>query len=376
MRLTIDRTALLNALTQISGVVERRNTIPILFNILMQADSFGRLRLCATDLDIEIAVDVEADVDIAGDITGPAGQLFDIVKRADVGCDITMSYDAGTDARLKVRAGRSNYALPVLPARDFPSMEDVRSGTTFSMLRSDLARLIDRTRHAVSDDATRHYINGALLTAVSEDGSNYLRMVSTDGKRLALAEMPAPDGAIGAPPVTVPRKTLNVLRALIDADGSAAEVTVAPAKIMVRAGSARLISKVIEGAFPDYQRVIPTGKGKTTVRMNATDLAKGVDRVSILSSDKSRAMRFDFQADGLQLSARSDDGGQADAEVAADVDGAALTAGFNARYVQDVASIITGAGEMEMIMSDASSPTRVHDRADPGVTYVLMPLRF
>src|SRR5215469_10382601 len=224
MKLTIERAALLKALGHVQSVVERRNTIPILSNVLLSAND-GRVGFSATDLDMEIADSSPAQVDGGGQITAPAHTLYEIVRKLPEGADVSLSY-TGDDPRLQVQAGRSRFNLPVLPAGDFPMMSSDGLSDPIGVDTNDLVRLIDKTRFAISTEETRYYLNGLYLHVVVEDGASRLRAVATDGRRLALAEMPAPEGFAGLPGVIVPRKTINEARRLLDDAGESIEMQV------------------------------------------------------------------------------------------------------------------------------------------------------
>ena len=376
MQFTIERGALLKALGHVQNVVERRNTIPILSNVLLSADKSsigGQVSFSATDLDMEIVDAAEAIVQVPGQITAPAHTLYEIVRKLPDGADVELKFAAGDDPRLSVSAGRSRFALPVLPAGDFPIMSGDHEGVSYQILRDDLKRLIDKTRFAVSTEETRYYLNGLFLHCLAEDGSNYLRAVATDGHRLALAEMPAPEGAMGGAGVIIPRKTIDQARRLLDDGTGYVDLTVSPAKIRFQFGNASLTSKIIDGSFPDYGRVIPKGNDKV-MSVSAGILSKAVDRVSTISAEKSRSVKMTIETGRLTLSVRNIEAGQAVEEAEIDYDNETLDIGFNARYIMDVMGQI-GGDTVELRFSDASSPTLVLDPVDNGVQYVLMPLR-
>ncbi|QYF87107.1 DNA polymerase III subunit beta [Brevundimonas sp. PAMC22021] len=371
MQLTIERSALLKALGHVQSVVERRNTIPILSNVLLSAGR-DRLAFAATDLDMEMVDDAEAVVNVEGQITAPAHTLYEIVRKLPEGAEVSLTY-SGDDPRLVVSAGRSRFNLPVLPAGDFPVMSNDASGATYSLAREDLARLIDKTRFAVSTEETRYYLNGLYLHTVAENGVPLLRAVATDGHRLALAETPAPEGAAGGPGVIVPRKTVDQVRRLLDDTNTPVQVQVSPQKIRFQLGEASLTSKVIDGAFPDYLRVIPRGNDKQADIDNAL-FAKAVDRVATISAEKSRSVKLAFDNDRVKLTVRNMEAGQAEEEVEIGYSDEPFEIGFNARYLLDVAGQITGENAA-FKFADPASPTLVLDPGDPGVQYVLMPLR-
>jgi DNA polymerase-3 subunit beta len=370
MKLTIERAALLKALGHVQSVVERRNTIPILSNVLLSADE-DRLSFSATDLDMEIIDQAPAEVSGGGQITASAHYLYDIVRKLPDGADVELRF-TGDDPRLTVRAGRGVYHLPVLPAGDFPVMAR-DSGGEITLEAGELARLIDKTRFAISTEETRYYLNGLYLHTVSDGGAPKLRAVATDGHRLALAEMDAPEGAVGAPGVIVPRKTVDELRKLLDDAGEPVRLSVSPQKVRLELGQASLTSKVIDGSFPDYVRVIPKNNERRALIDNEL-FAKAVDRVATISAEKSRSVKLALEPGRVVLTVRNMEAGQAVEEVEIDYEGEPFEIGFNARYLLDVAARI-GGENAEFRFNDPSSPTLVLDPADAGAQYVLMPLR-
>src|ERR1700759_3150514 len=283
MKLTIERAALLKALGPVQSPVERRNTIPILSNVLLSAER-DRLTFSATDLEMEIIDEAMAQVDQPGQITAPAHTLYEIVRKLPEGADVSLSF-TGEDPRLTVAAGRSRFNLPVLPAGDFPVMSSDGLSAGLGVDVNDMIRLIDKTRFAISAEETRYYLNGLYLHTVVEDGSPKLRAVATDGSRLALAEMAAPEGAAGAPGVIVPRKTIAEARRLLEDASEQVEMQISPQKVRFDFGGAALTSKVIDGTFPDYPRVIPKDNNRI-VMVDAEPFDHAVDRAATVSGEE------------------------------------------------------------------------------------------
>jgi DNA polymerase-3 subunit beta len=373
MKLTIERSTLMKALGHVQSVVERRNTIPILSNVLLSADGKGSVTFSATDLDMEIVDETAASVSSPGQITAPAHTLYEIVRKLPEGAEVELRC-AGEDPRLSISAGRSRFNLPVLPAGDFPVMSSDGLSGRVTVGASDLARLIDKTRFAISTEETRYYLNGLYLHTVMEDGVAKLRAVATDGHRLALAEMPAPEGSVGLPGVIVPRKTIQEARRLLEDAGEDVELQISQAKVRFEFGrAAALTSKVIDGSFPDYGRVIPKDNQKVVTVDNAL-FAQAVDRVATISAEKSRSVKLAIEPGKLVLTVRNMEAGQGVEELEIDYDGDAFEIGFNARYLLDVAGQIEGE-IAEFRFADPASPTLVLDPTDRGVQYVLMPLR-
>ncbi len=366
MKFTMERAALLEALGHVQNVVERRNTIPILSNVLMSAEG-DNVSFVATDLDIEITETTGANVSAPGDVTAPAHTLYDIARKLPDGAEVSLMISP--DGRLDVDAGRSHFTLPLLPPGDFPKMTADGFTHDFSLSAADLARLIDKTKFAISTEETRYYLNGIYFHAA--DGK--LRCVATDGHRLALAEMELPKGAKDLPGVIIPRKTVAELRRLIDGFSGDVELSLSEAKIRFKVGTAVLTSKLIDGTFPDYDRVIPKGNDKLLVIDNKV-FASAVDRVATISAEKSRSIKLSLEGDQLALSVSNPEHGNANEDLMVDYSSDPLEIGFNAKYLLDVTGQIEGR-DIHFHLADPASPTLVKDTEDPGALFVLMPLR-
>lgn len=373
MKLTIERAALLRALGHVQSVVERRNTIPILSNVMLDARD-GALNLTATDMDVAIVESVPAEVSGAGATTVPAHTLYDIVRKLPEGAQIGLESDAEGN-QLHLNAGRARFRLGTLDTAEFPAMSDGDLPHGFSLSAGDFRTLIDRTRFAISTEETRYYLNGIYLHAASSDGdgASVLRAVATDGHRLARVEMPLPAGAEGMPGIIVPRKTVVELRKLIEETGGEIEVTLSDTKIRFAFDDAVLTSKLIDGTFPDYERVIPSGTDKT-MKVDRKVFADAVDLVATIATEKSRAIKLSLDKGNLALSANSPDAGSAEEELDANYDGESLSIGFNSRYLLDIAQQIEG-DTARFDLSDPGSPMIVRDADDESALYVLMPMR-
>ncbi len=370
MKLSIERAALLRSLGHVQSVVERRNTIPILANVLMKAED-GVLSLATTDMDLEINESVAAKVSTPGATTAPAHTLFDIIRKLPDGSDVQLSLNSeGT--QMTVSAGRSNFKLSCLPTADFPEIGAGELPTKLSLPAAELRALIDRTKFAMSTEETRYYLNGIYIHESEHDGIKVLRAVATDGHRLARFEMPLPEGAAGMPGVIFPRKAVGELRKLIDEAADTIEISLSESKVRFSFDHVVLTSKLIDGTFPDYQRVIPEGNDKI-VEVDAKNLTSAVDRVSTISDGKSRAVKVTLHGKQMTVSASSPESGSAteELEVNGDTD---IEIGFNAKYLLDITSQITGEG-CRLTLADPASPTIIQDNDDPSALYVLMPLR-
>lgn len=372
MKLTIERAALLKALNHVQSVVERRNTIPILSNVLLTTGD-GVLRLTATDLDIEVAESVTADVERAGQITAPAHFLYDFVRKLPENQPVKLDV-SGDDPRLFISAAKSRLHLPVLPAGDFPLMPGDGFETRFEIHPTELGRLIDKTRFAISTEETRYYLNGIYLHTVQNGAGAMLRGVATDGHRMALADTAAPNGSKGMPGVIVPRKTINELRRLLDAADGSVEVAVSTQKIRFACGDAVLTSKLIDGSFPEYNRVIPKNNDRK-LKLENKPFAQAVDRVATVSAERSRSVRLAIEGDKVTLTVNNPDAGMATEDLPAEYGDAAMEIGFNARYLMDVSQQIEGESALFELAADPVSPALVRDEADEHALYVLMPLR-
>ncbi|MCK5284058.1 MAG: DNA polymerase III subunit beta [Alphaproteobacteria bacterium] len=370
MKLSIERSALLRSLNHVQSVVERRNTIPILSNVLMKAED-NILSMATTDMDLEINESVAANVSENGATTAPAQMLHDIIRKLPDDSDVNLTLNAeGT--QMTIKSGRSQFKLSCLPTVDFPEIGAGDLPSSFILPAAALRALIDRTRFAMSTEETRYYLNGIYLHEADQEGVEVLRAVATDGHRLARFEMPLPEGCSGMPSVIIPRKAIGELRKLVDEAADSIQIELSESKIRFSFDHIVMTSKLIDGTFPDYQRVIPEGNDKV-VEVNAKMLTSAVDRVSTISDGKSRAVKMTLQGKQMTLSASSAESGSAteEVEVNGDID---IEIGFNAKYLLDITSQIEGEA-CRLTLADASSPTIIQDNSDQSSLYVLMPLR-
>jgi len=371
MRVIIERAALLKSLTHVQSVVERRNTIPILANVLIQAEA-GEVKLTATDLDIEVVETAPADVAQDGATTVPAHMMHDIVRKLPDGAQL--QFEQGPDeGRLTVYSGRSRFSLQALPPQDFPDLATGELTHRFSLPAKDFKALLDNTRFAISTEETRYYLNGIYLHTVAAEGGDMLRAVATDGHRLAQAQTPRPAGAEGMPGVIVPRKTVLELSKLIEAADGDLEVSLSTSKIRFGVDGLVLTSKLIDGTFPDYERVIPRHNEKV-MEVDTKIFMQAVDRVSTISSEKGRAMKMNISGDRLVLTVNNPDSGSAEEELAVGYQSEPIDIGFNSRYLLDIAAQLKGGGAT-FLLADAGSPAVIRDPSDDNTLYVLMPLR-
>jgi DNA polymerase-3 subunit beta len=369
MKATIERATLLKGLGHVHSVVERRNTIPILSNVLIEADEEGGLRLMATDLDLQINETVEANVTDPGATTVPAHTFFDIVRKLPEGSQVELS---AAEGRLQVNAGRARFTLSTLPRDDFPVIAEGELPTRFELPAATLRQIIDKTRFAISTEETRYYLNGIYLH-VSDETQPVLKAAATDGHRLARVTVPRPDGAQGMPGVIIPRKCVGELRKLLDEVDGTVQVSLSESKVRFGLGNAVLTSKLIDGTFPDYSRVIPTANDKL-LRLDPRGFEEGVDRVSTIASERTRAVKMSLDRDRVTLSVTSPENGTAAEEVPADYGAESFEIGFNARYLMDILGQIEG-DTVEVHLADAAAPTLLRENDKAPALYVLMPMR-
>ena len=313
-----------------------------------------------------------ADVQTAGATTAPAHTLYDIVRKLPDGSQVELDY-ASDSQSLTIRAGRSRFMLGCLPVEDFPSMAGGELPHRFELAANELRAMIERTRFAISTEETRYYLNGIYLHAAGEGQTAALRAVATDGHRLARVEMALPQGAEGLPGVIVPRKTVGEIYKLIEENAEPVTIDLSDAKIRFAFDSVTLTSKLIDGTFPDYERVIPADNDRV-LEVEAKDFSEAVDRVSTISSEKSRAVKLSLADGSLTLSVSAADQGSATEALEVGYDAEAMEIGFNARYLMDITDQIEGA-KARFLLADAASPTIIRDSEDDSALYVLMPMR-
>ncbi|MDB2577989.1 MAG: DNA polymerase III subunit beta [Tateyamaria sp.] len=371
MKISVERGVLLKAVSQAQSVVERRNTIPILANVLIEAEG-SDVTFRATDLDIEVVDKAPAQVERAGATTVAATTLHEIVRKLPDGALVTLIADSSA-GRLTVEAGRSNFSLATLPKEDFPVMASSEYASNFSVPAPKLRRLFDKSKFAISTEETRYYLNGVYMHVADGDDGKALRCVATDGHRLARIDSTLPDGASDMPGVIVPRKTVGELRKLLDDDDMQIAVSVSETKVRFATPEITLTSKVIDGTFPDYTRVIPTGNTRK-MEVDASDFAKAVDRVATVSSERSRAVKLQLDEDRLILSVNAPDSGAAEEELAVAYADERLEIGFNAKYLLEIASQVDRENAVFMFNS-SGDPTLMREGTDQSAVYVVMPMR-
>ncbi|PRX33719.1 DNA polymerase-3 subunit beta [Meinhardsimonia xiamenensis] len=371
MKISIERGTLLRAVAQAQSVVERRNTIPILANVLIEAEG-EQVSFRATDLDIEVIDRVPAQVLRPGATTVAAVTLHEIVRKLPEGALVQLS-DDGASGRLSVEAGRSRFQLATLPREDFPVMASSEYSSNFAAPAPVLRRLFDKSRFAISTEETRYYLNGVYMHVADGETGRVLRCVATDGHRLARIDAPLPPGAEDMPGVIVPKKTVEQLRKLLDDDEAEIAVSVSETKVRFATPEITLTSKVIDGTFPDYSRVIPVNNPRR-MEVDAAEFAQAVDRVATVSSERSRAVKMILDEDRLLLSVNAPDSGAAEEELAVAYADDHLEIGFNAKYLLEIAGQVDRENAVFLFNSPAD-PTVMREGNDMSAVYVVMPMR-
>lgn len=371
MKFSMERGALMRAMGRAQSVVERRNTIPILGNVLIEAEGEGA-SFRATDLDIEVIDRVPAMVTRAGATTVPAHTLHEIARKLPDGAMVDVA-DDGQSGRLEVRAGRSHFSLATLPREDFPVMASAEYQCSFACAAPVLRRLFDKAKFAISTEETRYYLNGVYFHVAQGPAGSVLRCVATDGHRLARIDAPLPAGAAEMPGVIVPRKTVGELRKLLDDDEAEIAVSVSETKIRFATPEVTLTSKVIDGTFPDYSRVIPASNPRR-LEVDAAEFAQAVDRVATVSSERSRAVKMVLDEDRLVLSVNAPDAGAADEELAVAYADEKLEIGFNAKYLLEIAGQVDRENAV-FLFNSSGDPTLMREGNDESAVYVVMPMR-
>ncbi len=371
MKVTVERASLLKSLGHVHRVVERRNTIPILSNVLVRSVD-GALAFKATDLDMEVSETVPAEIIQGGGVTAPAHTLYEIVRKLPEGSQVTLE-TTGEGSQMTLRSGRSRFTLSTLPETDFPDISVGDMPHRFEIKAAVLKRLFDKTHFAISTEETRYYLNGVFLHEMNGPDGPVLRAVATDGHRLARVETEAPQGTAGMPSVIVPRKAVAEIQKLLENQEGDVTVELSATKIRLSVGTVVLTSKLIDGTFPDYQRVIPSGNDRTLL-VDKEAFERAVDRVSTISSERGRAVKLSLASGRLTLSVTNPDAGNATEEIEAEYESPALDIGFNARYLLDVLSQFDGENAV-LKLAEPGSPTLMQESEGASALYVLMPMR-
>ncbi|NIP72529.1 MAG: DNA polymerase III subunit beta [Gammaproteobacteria bacterium] len=365
MKFTATRESILKPLQHVIGVVERRQTLPVLANVLVAAEP-ERIGLTATDLEVELVAEVALDVEGPGEITLPARKLLDICRTLPEGAELSVSV-SGEKAQL--RSGRSRFTLSTLAASEFPSVEEINVAREFTVPQRDLKRLIERTQFSMAQQDVRYYLNGLMLEL--EKGT--LRSVATDGHRLALCELEGAVEAGEAQQVIVPRKGVQELARLLEDTEERAQVQLGSNHVRIQLAGLRFTSKLIDGRFPDYQRVVPQDTDRL-VSADRETLRQALVRTSILSNEKYRGVRLQLDNGRLRIQAHNPEHEEAEEEIEVDYQGGELEIGFNVNYILDALNVIPGE-QVRLSMSDPNSSCLIEHAESKDCRYVVMPMR-
>lgn len=364
MRFSVSRASLLNTLSRVSGVVERRNAIDVLACINIKAQH-GSIKLKATDLDISIFASLTANVSAEGEVKISAHTLHDIVKKLPTNLDV--NFEMNNQGKLLISCGNANFSLPNVVSNNFPVLEEGDHQYDFTLLSADLVDLLTKTKFAVSLDDTRYNLNGIYL----HTDEQFLYCVATDSHRLSCIKRPKPEDINGEFGVIIPRKTIMELLKVLG-DCNEINIKLSDRKIKFTCGEYILISKLIDGTFPDYKAVIPTSQDKQMI-VESSKLASVIDRVSVVVSDKIKSIKFSLQENLLTLHSNSQECSDATESIEVDYDGALMEVGFNSRYLLDALSCIKN--KCKVSLSDGNSATIITDEDDPSALYIVMPMR-
>ncbi|MFW0776932.1 MAG: DNA polymerase III subunit beta [Rickettsiales bacterium] len=371
VKFVIDRAPLLKSLGHVQSVVEKRGTIAVLSNVKIETKA-DTVELTATDMDLAMVEKVPAKVGKEGAITVPAHMFYEIVRKLPEGSEIECS-TSSDGAKMTIRSGQSRFSLGCLSPEDFPVMADGEFTHNFSLKSAECQVLVQKPSFAISTEETRYYLNGIYLHEAGSGSNKVLRAVATDGHRLARIEVGLPAGAGDMPGIIVPRKAIYEVKKLLEGSDDDVQISLSDTKIRFVFGNAVLVSKLIDGNFPDYERVIPSGNDRI-LEVDCKLFAQAVDRVSVISSEKSRAVKLQLESGKLTLSAGSAEHGSASEEIDVTYSSTEMEIGFNSRYMLEMMSQIEGE-TAQFLLGDGSAPAIVRDTADVSALYVIMPMR-
>ena len=374
MEFKINSTDLLKALSHIHGIVEVRHTLPILSNIILEAKD-DKLILSSTNLDIYCSDKIKAEVLQSGEVSVSAVTFFEIIKRLPSGSEVLMIMEEGEN-EIRLTCGRSKFNLSTLKTDDFPIISDSDLSTNFVLSADELIRIIDKTKFAVSNEETRYYLNGIFLHKAERNSIQFLRAVATDGHRLAQYDIPLPQGAEDITGIIIPKKTIYELRKVLDDANGDVSVSLNENKIKFSFNDLKVVSKVIDGTFPDYTKDIPQ-KNDKNFKTNNSDLKNAIDRVSAVAANeesKSKAIKFCIENNSLSLSVESQSKGSANEMIDVNYSGDKVDIGFNSKYIIDLCNEVDG-DEISISLSDSISPAIILDKTDENLFFVLMPMR-
>jgi DNA polymerase-3 subunit beta len=364
MKLTAEREKLLAPLQAVIGVVERRQTMPVLANVLLGVRQ-GQLSITATDLEVELVASTEVAVQEAGDITVPGRKFLDILRALPEKLSVSLTLEG---EKMVIKAGRSRFSLSTLPAAEFPVIDDINAQQTVQVSRKELLRLLEKTHFSMAQQDVRYYLNGMLLEIEGE----LLRAVATDGHRLALCETTLAAKAKTSQQVIVPRKGVLELQRVLTAEGDA-ELAIGTNHVRAQIGDIRFTSKLIDGRFPEYSRVIPAAP-VTAIRADRDILRQALQRTAILSNEKYRGIRVTVKKNAVTVQAHNPEQEEAEEEIEVNYDGSDLEVGFNVNYLLDALAAIDGQ-EVELGLTDSNSSCLIRSPGNSTARYVVMPMR-
>jgi DNA polymerase-3 subunit beta len=364
MKLTAEREMLLAPLQAVIGVVERRQTMPVLANVLLSVLD-GKLTIAATDLEVELVSGTEVAVVQSGDITVPGRKFLEILRALPEKSSVSLVTDG---EKVLIKAGRSRFSLSTLPAGEFPVVDDINAQQSVHISRADLLRLLEKTHFSMAQQDVRYYLNGMLLEI---DGQT-LRAVATDGHRLALCEASLGVKAQVAQQVIVPRKGVLELQRILSDEGNA-ELAIGTNHVRAQIGDIRFTSKLIDGRFPEYSRVIPAPPA-TAIKADRDVLRQALQRTAILSNEKYRGIRISVRKNVVTVQAHNPEQEEAEEEIEVSYGGNDLEVGFNVNYLLDALSAIDGA-EVELGLTDSNSSCLIRSPGAASARYVVMPMR-
>lgn len=371
MQFVIDRSHLMKSLGHVQSVVEKRGTIAVLSNVKIDAKG-DSVSFTATDMDLAVVEKTTASVSKPGSITLAAHTFYDIVRKLPDGAQVEIT-ESDDGSKASIRSGQSRFSLACLPVEDFPVMAEGELSHSFTLKSAECLSLAEKPSFAISTEETRYYLNGIYLHPAGSGDGRVLRAVATDGHRLARIEVALPAGAENMPGVIVPRKAIHELRKLLEEGDGDVQISLSDTKIRFVYGNAVLVSKLIDGNFPDYERVIPVNNDKI-MEVDCKLFKSAVDRVSVISTEKSRAVKFALENGKLTLATNSAEHGTASEELDVTYSAGTLEVGFNSRYLLDMMGQIEG-DTAQFILNDSASPAIVRDTADVASLYVIMPMR-
>jgi len=370
MQFVVKRDILLKSLNFVQGVVEKKNTLPILSNVLLQLKD-KKLSIIATDLDI-IFYDEISDIKILkeGSTTTSAAILYDILRK--ISSNSELNFELKSENKLSLKSENADFNLLCLPTDNFPTFADEFEGSEITLNNSRFLKLLNKTRISISNDDTRHYLNGIFLHITEAHGRNFLTGVATDSHRLSSSSLEI-ENTTDFTSIILPRKTVFQLCSLLTDSGDQLTMQASDNKIKFTLGNMKLISKVIDGKFPDYKKVVPTNNDKTLV-VSSKDFINSIERVASVSLDRKEGVKLAINKDNVQLSVNSANSGEGNEKIKAQFSSENLNISFNSKYLIDIASEVEDKN-LKMNLKDSASPVLIEDASDKNSYYVIMPMK-